>query len=255
MPALAEVQAAMAQALLSDPASLPSALFASGPVPAAAALGVHRNTVFGGLANALRLTFSTVDALVGEDFFDQAACAYAAFDPPRQARLDVYGDGFPDFLDAYGPASELTYLSDVARLDLAVDRVAAAQDLPLGRLSPIDAAVALALPVSLTVLELRYPANLIRAALADDDEAGLARIDLAPNRRWIAVWRSGEGAMVRHLSLPAGAFLAALVAGRGADQALAAAGPSDEALLAIQAEVFAAPFAIITPLTPEGTQP
>ncbi|MEO6341373.1 MAG: DNA-binding domain-containing protein [Caulobacteraceae bacterium] len=255
MPSLAETQAAMARALLADPAGLPDALFASGPVSIAAALRVHRNTVFGALANALRLTYATVDRLVGEEFFDQAACAYAAFDPPRQARLDAYGDSFPAFLAAYGPAQALDYLGDVASLDLAIDRAASAEDLPLGRLSPIDAAVALAIPVSLTVLELQYPADLIRAALDDEDEAALGLIDLTPSCRWVAVWRSGEGAMVRALSPPAGAFLAVLAAGLGADQALAAAGPSDDALLAIQAEVFAAPFATITQISPEGIQP
>jgi hypothetical protein len=245
----------MARALLADPAAPPAGLFVDGPVPAAAAFRVHRNTILGGLAGALRLSFPTVERLVGADFFDQAAAAFAAVRPPRAAALSAYGDDFADFLAGYGPARELGYLPDVARLDLAIERAAAAADAPMGRLIPLDSAVALALPVSLALLALRHPADRIRAAVEDGSDAALRALDPTPRPSWLAVWRRPDGASVLPLSPPAGRFLAALLEGDPPGQALAAAqglaSSPDAALLAVQAEVFAAPFVAVTPLEPQ----
>ena len=249
MPALAELQALFARGLLDDPDALPAGLFAPGPVPAAAALRVHRNTVFGALAQALALTYPTVAALVGEAFFDGGVAAYAAATPPVEARLAAYGGGFPDFLEAWPPAAGLPCLGDVARFDLAIDRCASAPRLQ--RLLPLERAVVLSLPVSLVVLELGHPADRIRDAVEAGDDAALAAADLvAPSPCWIAVWRGEGGATARRLGPPAGLFLAELLAGGGADAALARACEAaavETALLAIQAEVFAAPFAAVLP--------
>ena len=72
---LAEMQRDFAQAVLTGQTS--GQAFAPGAVSADAALRIHRNTVMGALTGALRLTYPTVDALVGESFFDQAAAAFA----------------------------------------------------------------------------------------------------------------------------------------------------------------------------------
>ena len=86
---------------------------------------MHRNTVFGALAQALALTYPTVAALAGEAFFDRAAAAFATEAPPSEARLSAYGGQFPDFLATWPPAAELPCLGDVARFDLAIDRCGA----------------------------------------------------------------------------------------------------------------------------------
>jgi hypothetical protein len=243
MPTLAELQRTFARAVLSGEAALPAHLFAPGPIPAAEALGVYRDTVLGGLADALALACPTVRRLVGEAFFDQAAVAYARAHPPAGPCLARFGRGFPEFLEIYPPAAELLYLGDVARLDLAIDEAAAAPG--LDRLLQIGAQVRLSLPVSLAVLELQWPALQIRDALEDDDEAALPKIDLSPEPRWCAVWRKGQGAAATPLSAAPGRFLKALLAGAEASAAMDLAAPDadrDEALLAIQAEVFAASF-------------
>jgi hypothetical protein len=256
MPQLAELQALMARGLIEDPGQLPRGLFAPGPVAVEAALRVHRNIIFGALSNALALTYPTVAQLVGEAFFDQSVLAYAGARPPVEACLAPYGGDFPAFLESYAPAEGLRYLADVARLDLEIDRSAHAPRAQ--RLIEIDAAVALATPVSLTVLELRHPADLIRDAVEAEDDDALAALDLAPTPRWLAVWRADAGAAIRPLSPPAGMFLTALLAGGGARGALAGggahAGP-EPALCAIQAEVFAAPFASILPAVRQEPQP
>lgn len=253
---LAELQSLFARGLLDDPDGLPGALFDEGPIPVAAALRVHRNTVLGALAHALALTYPTVAALIGEACFDQVAAACALEHPPAEARLAAWGGAFPEILAASPQTAGLAWLPDVARFDLAIHRAASA---PLGTQTvEIEPGIGLAAPASLRILELHYRADQIRDAVETGDEAALAAVDLSASLLWIAVWRAEAGATARALSRPAGLFLAALLAGRPSqaalDAAIAAAG-EPQALSAIQSEVFAAPFAAVIPLQPPEPQP
>jgi len=241
MPPLAELQQDFARAVLTG--EVPPGLF-TGRVPAQAALSIHRDTIIGALGHALRLSYPTVEALVGADFFDATARLFAEQNLPRAAALAAYGEGFADFLAAFAPAASLPYLPDVARLDRAVE---AALRAPLAtRRVVLDAAASLVLPQSLAVLFLMHPADEIRAALGDDD--ALAAIDLAAAPRAVLVWRTGDEAAVRRVSPASGRFLAALLAG---DETAIAQASDAEALAAIQAEIFAAPFCTIIPRTQE----
>lgn len=263
MPRLAELQSLFARGLLDDPDRLPRELFAAGPIAAEVALRVHRNTVLGALANALVLTYPTVAALVGEACFDQVAAAYVAERPPTEARLAGYGGELPAFLETCPQTAGLAYLPDVARFDLAIGRAASA---PLAaRRIQIEPGIVLSLPVSLAVLDLLYPADLIRDAVEAGDDAALARIDLASAPRGLAVWRGDVAALARPLSRPAAVFLSALLADQPADDALAQAlaqvlaqalaDSPEEALAAIQSEVFAAVFATILQTSERDAQP
>lgn len=108
MSALARFQDEFADALYADDASG----LASHP-----AFAVYRNTVMRGCLDALEANFPAVVCLVGRDWFRAAAAIYAARQPPRDARLMTYGDGFADFLADFEPARDLVYLAAVARLD------------------------------------------------------------------------------------------------------------------------------------------
>jgi hypothetical protein len=247
MPPLADLQRQMAGAILDGCCNDMSALAAS-PIGAANAFAVHRDTVLGGLVSALRLTFPTIAVLVGEAFFDQAAGRFARQQPPTRANLATYGEDFPAFLEQDPHAAALTYLGDVARLDLAVARTLAGPDAYVRREMALDPQVRLSLPAALTLLMLRSPADLIRDGVEANDDEALGAIDLGATPRWLAVWRSGRVAVVQPLSLPAGRFLAAVLAGASAEGALAAAIAEDEPaaiLPAIQSEVFAGRFARI----------
>ena len=241
MPPLAELQHGFVRAVMTG--NSPDARFA-GHVPIADALAVHRDTVMDALVNALRISYSTVDALVGEEFFGHAARLFAQANPPRVASLAVYGEGFADFLAHFGPVAALAYLPDAARLDRAVETALRAPELP--QRFALDAATCIALPQSLVVLRLEYPADEIRAALGDD--AALAAIDTRPGARFVLVWRKGFGAAVQRVQTAAGSFLASLLRGNGAgaafDAAIAAA-PEVDAMRAIQADIFAASFCAV----------
>ncbi len=249
MPPLAEVQRALARAVMTgtpDLAALPAFV---GKVSPQAAFSVHRGTVLGGLTQALRLTYPTVETLVGAAFFDHAAVAFIEAEPPAMANLSAYGDGYPGFLRGFAPVAGLPYLPDVAALDLAIDRVQR-DHRRAPRLLPIDAGVDLEIPADLRLLPSAYPADEVRAALDGGDSDSLARLDMTPARYWVAVWRAEAGARVRRLADPAGLFLSVLLSGSTCDAAFAAAAARTEendALAAIKADVFAAPFATIIP--------
>lgn len=238
---LAELQQQFAHAVITGEA-LPALL--AGRVPPEAALSVHRDTIMGALTNALRLSHPTVDALVGERFFDRTARIFAEANLPMAASLSGYGDCFAAFLAGFPPAAALPYLPDVARLDRVIETALRAP--VTARRFVLDAAVSMALPQSLTVLRLDYPAADIRAALGDDQ--ALAAIVTAPEEHFVLVWRKDSEAAVRRVSPATGKFLAALLAGEGAEVAFQAAmrDPGEaQALQALRAELFAASFCTV----------
>jgi hypothetical protein len=257
VPALAELQRRMAAALLADPDALPPGLLRAGPIPARAALAVHRDTILGGLVQALRLSCPTVDRIVGEAFFDHAAAAFASAVPPSRPDLDAYGDGFAAFLARHEPATPWPYLADVARFDRALERAGAASMSGRGRTAPLGGA-SLVLAASLAVLELDYPADAIRAAIEDGHDIAVALIEPAPHARALAIWRAEAGVMGREISPASGVFLARLLEGADAgdafDLALAAEPDADVPAL-LQAEVFAAPFSTVVPDPDLGASP
>jgi hypothetical protein len=110
------------------------ALLAEGEAPHALAaqpgFAVYRNTVVKGCIDALEANFPAVARLVGSAWFRSAAAAYVRAEPPRDARLQRYGEGFAVFLQTFGPASDLPYLAPVARLDRCWTESHAAADAP-----------------------------------------------------------------------------------------------------------------------------
>ncbi|QXI26102.1 HvfC/BufC N-terminal domain-containing protein [Pseudomonas vanderleydeniana] len=93
------------------------------PAPALAALtaqpgfAVYRNTVRTACIDALCDNFPSVLTLVGESWMRGAADTYTQTQPPTDARLALYGHGFPDFLAEHPGVQALPYLPGVAQLD------------------------------------------------------------------------------------------------------------------------------------------
>lgn len=133
MTALVQFQHAFAAALHDEASD-----FALAAQPAFA---IYRNTVMRACLDALEANFPAVACLVGRDWFRAAAAIYVGKEPPRDARLALYGDAFPDFLAHFEPAARLPYLADVARLDRLCSESANAADaspLDLGRLAELS---------------------------------------------------------------------------------------------------------------------
>ena len=233
------LQTAMAEALMSGRCDAVTGAIEPGLLAAAESLAVHRNTAIYGLVNALRISHPTVDALVGADFFDQAARDFVQAHPPTSAWLTGYGERFAEFLETYEPVRELPYLADVAQFDFAVEQVALDVSRADGPSLDLGEAV-LALDGSLRLVDLNYPVAAIRDALAEDEDR-LATLDMRGRRHALALWRLPEGTGVRELCPSSAVFVAAMLAGEDPGGLLAEAD-----LDALQSEVFAAPFARIS---------
>jgi hypothetical protein len=210
---------------------------------------VHHATVLNALVNALRLTFPTIVELTGREFFDQVAMEYVRHHPPESAVLYSYGTGFPHHLRLNEGARTLPYLWDAARYDLWIDRAAhQAPDWQTTAIA-IDTELELHLVSSLKCLRVDYPVNLIRDAIDAGHPDELSELDMSPQARYFAIWRSPDGAAVKQLDAVSAGFLASIsrgLDGRTAIQHAASQGRRDAALMSIHDHVVSAPFARMT---------
>ncbi|HLP70465.1 MAG TPA: DNA-binding domain-containing protein [Rhizobium sp.] len=133
-------QALFSASLVSDDPAPPQGLTAWNGTPDRR-FGVYRNNVMVGLTAALQGRFPVVERLVGPDFFAAMARAFIVTHPPMSPLLLAYGDALPAFLEGFEPAASLSYLADVARLEIARSRAYHAADA-----APLDPAELAAIP-------------------------------------------------------------------------------------------------------------
>ncbi len=217
MPSLRELQAAFAAELVADG-------------PCDEGMAVYRRNGRANYRNALRATYPVVAALVGAAFFDAAADAFIAIDPPRSGDLNVHGGHFARFLAGYVPALVLPYLPDVARLEWALDEAGRAADASgepqalMRRLQALGAEGAagarLTLHPACRRVACAYPAFAIWRF---HQEPG--RDPPAPGRapEHLLVRREGERALVEKIGAAEDAWLGALEGGRTLEEAAEAA--------------------------------
>ncbi len=224
MLGLRDLQAAFAAHLVGeDRADLASAVVGD-TIPAASRLRVHRHHVGQSLASALASTFPTVQALVGQAFFQGMARAFIVRELPGQPVLAEYGEGFPDHVAAYGPAASLPYLADVARLDWALNL--AFQAPSSGRLTREDLSaieperllgLKLSLAVGSTLIESPHPIDRIwRAARPDGPDEP---ISLEEGPAALLVLRGEDDAGFLTLGPAEAAFILSLGAGGSLEEA------------------------------------
>jgi len=131
---------------------------------------VYRNTVTKGCVDALQANYPAIARLVGEAWFRAAAVVYARAHPPSHPALVDYGAGFGDFLAAFPPAQEFSYLPGVARIERFWTEAHVARDE-----APVAAAAVAALDFD----------DLARAALRPHASARWAWFDEQPIR---SIW-------------------------------------------------------------------
>jgi hypothetical protein len=260
MPALRELQHAVYRSLVERDDGDAAAHIRADGLAAADRLSIYRNTFYGTLTNALRLSFPAIHRLVGVDFFEASAQKFIEGEPPRGAYLDEYGVGFAEFLAQFPAAVSVSYLPDVARLEWAVSRALHALDA-----TPLDVAALCAVGEgdhdrvrfvphpSLSLVRASYPADTIWRAVLEQDDATLGAIDLGGAPVWLLIQRLLTGIDVKRLSEPAWRCTSALCAGQPLSEAvdLASAGVDVSALLAehLAAGRFVA-FNILEPAAP-----
>lgn len=240
MPSLRELQHAVRRSLLQDAEGDAAGFIVGAGLAPALRLGIYRNTILGTLANALRISFPAVHALVGAEFFEGTAHAFVQEQAPGCADLNLYGAGFADFLQRFEPASTLAYLPDVARLEWAVNRAlhaADAQALDMSQLAAVAPSdqdrVCFTAHPSLSMLRSRLPVDTIWRAVLEQDDTAMGRVDLAGDPVCLMVQRLADRIDVMRLDEGAWHFATALFRGQPLGAALdAARGLDASALLA-----------------------
>lgn len=215
------LQQDFAAALLDPQRAAPAGLRAWNGSDPAARLAVYRNNVVSSLVDALGETFPVVQQLVGEEFFRAMGGVFVRERPPRSRVLAQYGGQFPIFVASFPPARDLTYLADVARLELA--RVMAYHAADAGPVSDEVVALALgsgermgelqlALHPSVHTLSSPHAVVSLWAAhqLGDEGEIGTVDVDV-PERALIL--RAGLDVLVLPVPAATVAFVEAIRAG------------------------------------------
>lgn len=196
MPALHELQSAFLRAMFGpDEPELLETIAGDGLLPAAR-LQIYRHHVLTSLTDVLQATFPVICRLVDERFFRYAADTYIRQYPPEAPCLFEYGAHFPAFLATFPPCRHLEYLTDVARLEWAMNMALHAEvripldPAQLGSLVPYDAAqLMFQFDPSVTLLDSPWPIDQIWRVNQADEGIG-ASVDLNAGgvaleiRRW-----------------------------------------------------------------------
>lgn len=129
MPPLADVQAAIAAAMLTgNPDLAPKSL--TGGSNARARLGIHLRHYAASLQTALLDKFPATRWLLGGQLVEAATAAYVRAHPPQAPCIAEYGTGFPAFVARFERAAELDYAEPFANLEWALGQASIAVDEP-----------------------------------------------------------------------------------------------------------------------------
>lgn len=215
-PSLGDRQSAFTGAILKPDAPIPAGLVGPRGQVSALRFAVYRNNVILGLVEALKAAFPTLCALVGEDFFAAMAREFALLEPPTSPVMHEYGAGFPSFVAGFGPAAELPYLGDVARLEWAwVEAYHAAEASPLPHAAIAGACVEgverarLTLHPATRVICSDFPIVTIWEMHAGPE--GMSELNLDDRGQDALVSRAGADVEIRRLPAGAAPFVAALL--------------------------------------------
>ena len=167
-----------------------------GDIPLPARLKVYRNNIVGSLTDLLKITFPTVQALVGEKFFETMARSFILENPPSKGVLSHYGEGMDAFVADYAPAKTLPYLSDIAAYEIAKNHCYQARDdqaLTAEALAAVDADALDTLPVRLRIhvylVQSDFPLTAIEAFCQENDTE--QTLDLDQGGQKLMVFRNG----------------------------------------------------------------
>jgi len=234
MPALRDLQHALGAAIVdAGRMATATALFRGAPGAASARLAVYRGNVLGNCINALAGAYPVVRKIVGAEFFEATARAYARAHPSTSGDLNEYGVGFAAFLEEFPPTRDVPYLPDVARMEWLAHRAYYAADsapydparlagLPAERWTDLRPALAPAC----ALLASDWPIARIWT-VHQDDYSGAFDVDLGAGPDRVLVYRPGWKAEVVALATGDYRFLAVVLDGASLGEALEAAVAED----------------------------
>jgi hypothetical protein len=206
-------------AILNNISSQLGTAIVEGRLSAAEQVDIYRNHYRFTLIDALKATFPVVEKLVGENFFAVMAWRFIGRHPPTGPVLFEYGESLAGFVEECHRLDGLPYLSDVARLEWALNAAYHASDtaaIPLADLAALPpdqvAAVSLKFHPSVRFLRSPYPVDAIWHA-NQPNAATSTVVSLDDGGARLVTYRRGFDIEWRSLTLAEDAFLAALESG------------------------------------------
>lgn len=180
-------------------------------------LAIYQNAYLLRLAEALKINFPSVHAVLGDDDFGRMMLSYLSFQVPRLASIRWFGDHLSYFLANQSPYRELPVLSEIAAFEWALRHTVDAADSPrrtyeaLAALAPDEwISLEISLHPSVSLLSFTWNAVLICQAFNDDAELPLPE----PSSGHWMVFRAKDGSGVwRSLELAELEALSAIVGG------------------------------------------
>jgi hypothetical protein len=178
---------------------------------------IYRNNMFLSLTAHLRAIFPVTARLGDERFFAYAAHEFILRTPPREARLVVYGAGFPQFLSRFPACRHAPILAGMASLEWAIHSALSSPQLPFFELEEMTEGFTLELQPSLRFVVSRWP---ILGLWAHQNEP---QRSLPRQTCRIAVARQDDDIRFFELTPARFAFWRSLARGRGIEAAAARA--------------------------------
>jgi len=183
-------------------------------------MSVYLGNTRGNWAKALASAYPVVRKIVGEDFFEGMAHAYARAHPSSSGDLNEFGAQLAGFVAQWPHTQDLPYLPDVARMEWLAHRAYFAADQPapdLRRLAAMPEDQLAALPLAHSpgsaLLVSEWPLARLWA-VHQDDFAGDFEVDLRRGFQRTLIHRPRWRVEVRAIAPGDYRFLAE--AGRGA---------------------------------------
>ncbi len=125
---LCEIQEHFKNLMLDQPGALDnpdrnfSACIEENNIPVSERLKIYRNNIVGSITDNLAATFPLLEKLVGEEFLKLMVRSFILNHPPQSGCLNLYGKGFPEFIDNnFEALKSMPYISDMARLELLMN--------------------------------------------------------------------------------------------------------------------------------------
>ena len=116
MPALADIQSAIRDALVRGDRSVLAPILSGGAHPEHR-LAIHQRHYAASLTRALLDRFPATVWLVGSELVTDAATSFVREQPPSKPCIAEYGESFPRHLGEHPAARSLPYLSQFAELE------------------------------------------------------------------------------------------------------------------------------------------
>lgn len=157
MRSLADLQAAMTQAIIAGSSVDIESEFTAANAEPARRYAIYRNNMFLSLTAHLRAVFPVTAKLGDERFFAYAAHQFILRGPPRSSRLVVYGEGFPRFLSGFPACRHAPILPEMAALEWAIHRALASAQRPFLDVMEMTEASTFDLQPSLSFVVSRWP--------------------------------------------------------------------------------------------------